>query len=401
LRIFGIALLTYLVTRLFFWVATVLFDFWRGPSPLYFEFFVYPLYMIFATLLFARMAELLPIRLSSRLPAYRCRAIMVGTAAMLALIFAYTTPSVRYGLAYPPAATSLTTALQTQLELIPPALFRGRVATLTGRTLDRGVSWLDLHGIDASIEQHFGNEMRLVGLHYFGIPGFFQYGPTMTPAFYAVTSRFLADPRDQQMRSVSVLRRYEPKLLAMFGVRFVVTDMPIAGAALAAHTESGHQMLYLYEVPQTNVGDYSPTVVRQAATATDVLVQMAHPSFEPSHELVATIPGGSADLVEAQDGRIVFDGVSLVVTGRSERRSILLLPLEFSRCLTVSARSGHPVLFRANLLLTGVVFDGRLDASIQLRTGPFVNPSCRIRDLQDLLALGIRDMPIKVRSDHS
>jgi len=401
LRIFGITLLTYLFTRLSFWFATVLFDFWRGPSALYFEFFAYPLYAIFAVLLITRITELIPIRLPGWLSGHRCRPIMIGTAVVLALIFAYTTPSAPYGFAYPPAPTPSTPPLQSQLELIPPAPFRGRVATLTGRTFDRGINWFDLHGVDGDIEQHFGNEMRIVGLHYFGIPGFFQYGPTMTPAFYTATSRLLADPRDRQMRSVSVLRRYEPKLLAMFGIRYVVTDAPIVGAELASRVESGDRALYLYIVPRPNVGNYSPTAVREVMTATDVLVRMARPDFDPVRELVATVPGGANDLVAARDGRIVFDGVSVAVTAQSERRSVLLLPLEFSRCLTVTARSGHPILFRANLLLLGVVFDGRLDASIQLRTGPFVNPSCRLRDLQDLLAFGIRDVPPDVRSGRS
>jgi len=223
----------------------------------------------------------------------------------------------------------------------------------------------------------------------------------MTPAFYTTTSRLLADPRDQQLRSVSVLRRYEPKLLAMFGIRFVVTDAPIVGADLVSRVESGDRALFVYVVPRPNVGNYSPTAVREVMTATDVLVRMARPDFDPARELVATVPGGANDLVEARDGQIVFDGVSVAVTAQSERRSVLLLPLEFSRCLTVTARSGHPILFRANLLLLAVVFDGRLDASIQLRTGPFVNPSCRLRDLQDLLAFGIRDVPPDVRRGRS
>ena len=51
LRIFAITLLTYLGTRLTFAILIILFDFWRGPAPLYFEFYVIPLYAIFAALL--------------------------------------------------------------------------------------------------------------------------------------------------------------------------------------------------------------------------------------------------------------------------------------------------------------------------------------------------------------
>ena len=57
LRIFAITLLTYLGTRLIFATLIVLFDFWRGPAALYFEFFVIPVYAIFAAVFFARVLE--------------------------------------------------------------------------------------------------------------------------------------------------------------------------------------------------------------------------------------------------------------------------------------------------------------------------------------------------------
>ena len=43
---------------------------------------------------------------------------------------------------------------------------------MTGRSIDRDVDWLDLHTSDYHLELSTGNEMRLVGLNYFGIPAF-------------------------------------------------------------------------------------------------------------------------------------------------------------------------------------------------------------------------------------
>ena len=57
LRIFAMTLLTYLGTRLAFAVLIIEFDFWRGPAPLYFEFFVIPVYAVFAALFCARLFE--------------------------------------------------------------------------------------------------------------------------------------------------------------------------------------------------------------------------------------------------------------------------------------------------------------------------------------------------------
>ena len=219
----------------------------------------------------------------------------------------------------------------------------------------------------------------------------------MTPAFYAFTSRLLSDLRDKQVRSVSVLRRYEPTLLAMLGVRFVVTDAPIAGGMLVSQTQAEQKTLYLYRVPDTNVGNYSPTEVRGATTATEILTDLGRADFDPNRELFADVPGGAAGLVALKESAVVFDGVSLHVTASSAGRSVLLLPLEYSRCLDLTAQAGSAELFRADLLLTGIVFSNELDAKVALRTGPFVNPACRLRDLSDLLNLGIREVPIDVR----
>ena len=115
--------------------------------------------------------------------------------------------------------------------MVGGAPFRGRTANMIGRSIDHSVDWLDLHAIDGSLSQTAGNELRLVGLNYFGIPSLFEYTSTITPFFYALTSRLLARPGDRQMRSIVVLRRIDPRILAMLGVRFVITDREYGGPA--------------------------------------------------------------------------------------------------------------------------------------------------------------------------
>lgn len=397
LRVFAWTLLTYLVTRLSFWVVTVLFDFWRGPSALYFEIFVYPLYAIFAVFFVVRLVEFLHFDFRSTLFTHWGPSVLVCTAAVAVVLVAGFSRAPPFGFAYPPTPTALTPILQAETSLVPPGPFRGRVANMTGRKFERGITWFDLVQNDGDVEKQFGNEMRLVGLTYFGIPAFFQYSSTMTPAFYAFTTRLLADQRDRQLRSVIVLRRYEPKLLGMLGIRSVVTDAPIAGVTLQSSAHSDSSGLYLYRVPETNVGNYSPTHFHVATSATEILTWLARSDFEPKREMIGDVPRGGDGLVEVRESSVIFDGVSLHITATSDGRSVLLLPLEYSRCLDVRARVGEPRLFRANLLLTGLVFSGRLDAVLRLYTGPFVNPACRLRDLVDLLKLDVRNVPVTVR----
>ncbi len=396
LRIFAITLLTYLGTRLTFAILIIMFDFWRGPAALYFEFFVIPLYAIFAVLFWARALERVWRMRRWDLPSGDAvEPWLVGAAVVTVTILALATSRRDYGFPYPPQPNQITDILARETGLQPGNVFRGRTADMIGQSLDRSIDWLDLHGIDGALAETTGNELRLVGLHYFEIPGLFQYTPTISPFLYAVTSRLLALPGDTQMRSTIVLRDFNPRILAMLGVRFVVTDRAYDGQAdLRATVPGKDRTLYLYEIANPNAGDYSPTTVNRLATASDIIARLADPNFDPLRDVITDLPGDTSGLVAARNARLTFHGAALQIEAESDGRSLLLVPLEFSRCLEASVAAGEkPLLLRANLLETGVLFSGRLDATLAIRTGPFLDPACRLRDLLDARALRVGDVP--------
>jgi len=74
----------------------------------------------------------------------------------------------------------------------------------------------------------------------------------------------------------------------------------------------------------------------------------------------------------------------LHVAGHSDGTSLVVLPQQFSHCL--SARDHRVRLVRANLMLTGVVFSGSLDTDIVFDYGVFA-PRCRFGDLSDIKRL--------------
>jgi hypothetical protein len=393
LRIFAITLLTYMGSRLTFAILVIVFDFWRGPVPLYFEFFVIPLYAIFAVRFLSYALDFARRSLGLRLPSeLSAKFGLVAVGAIFAVACATATPSTNYAFPYPPKPTPFTELIARQAGMAPGTLFRGRTANLTGQTLERDINWFDLHLRDGALSTDLGNEMRVAGLHAFGIPSLFEYTPTITPAFYATTTRLLALPGDGQRRNVVVLRHIDLRVLAMLGVRYVIADAPVdSPATLQASLPTKNATLYLYEIANPNLGDYSPTIVRKAATAADIIALLAAAAFDPSREIVADLPETTKELSPATSARLTFDGVSLRAEAESSGRSILLLPLEFSNCLKiVSASSGEPLIFRADLLETGIIFSGRLDASLSIRTGPFfINPGCRLQDHLEMTALQI------------
>jgi hypothetical protein len=79
------------------------------------------------------------------------------------------------------------------------------------------------------------------------------------------------------------------------------------------------------------------------------------------------------------------------VRAHSTATSLLVLPFEFSKCLSLHRQKlGASVrLVRTDLLLTGVLFEGDLDATLSYFTGPFSNSRCRLEDLADMRSLDI------------
>jgi hypothetical protein len=79
----------------------------------------------------------------------------------------------------------------------------------------------------------------------------------------------------------------------------------------------------------------------------------------------------------------------LHVVARSSGRSLLIVPVEFSRCMELrNERAGlggsQARLVRVDGILTGVVFERDLDAVLAFRIGPLHNPTCRWQDYQEL-----------------
>ena len=395
-RFFAITLLTYLVSRLVFGVLVIVFDFWRGPSPLYFEFFAIPLYCLFAAVFCTRLLQWtgLSRRLQAVRPALAKASIVLVLCVSIVSVLGSDQPQVA-GFSDSPKPTAISRFLESEVGLVPGDTFRGRVATMTGRTHARRVGWLDLHREDIEVANSTGGDTRLFGLHRQGVPTLMQYAPTITPALYAFTTRLLAAPQDMQMRSALVLRLIDTRILALVGVRYVITDKMFDGNAtlrLTMPVGTGRQ-LYLYELADPNLGTYSPTRIVGEADATATLTRILQPDFDGRREAVsgATLPG---DLVGARTARLVFEGATLRVKAESNGRSLLVLPVEYSRCLQTQTLSGEPpVLLRVNLVQTGFVFRGSVDVRLRLRSGPMVDSSCRLLDRFDLDALKIGDVP--------
>jgi len=230
----------------------------------------------------------------------------------------------------------------------------------------------------------------------------------------------LASPGDTFSPSFLNIYHVDLEILRALGVRFLISDATLESQGLmlrAIHQaapsdppaqpevlgflRAGARALEgevvaarLYEISDPNLGSYSPVRPNRAKTAIEVIRLLRSPGFSMRHDMV-TQESIASNLVRARDGRIQVDAGRLHVTATSAGTSVILLPLQFSHCLSIrsSQRAGTPGLprvLRANLVQAAILFDRILDAEISFIFGLGSKSECRKRDIVDYEALDFR-----------
>ena len=401
-------------------------DYWFGPSIWYFESYLFPyfaLYICFLLLVPLMLVWRFVLRAFSA--TFQRRTVMfanfaTGLALPLAIgLYARAigpavqaasreNPAFLFATPLPQSESAITHILKSEIKLSRDQPFRGRVAVMTGRIFPEKREWQHYSLVHYFAQFATGNLHDGPGLWQDDVPTLMESNTLMTPASFVFLRTFLTNPDDSQYRTIVGMRRIDPRILKIIGVRFVITDLPISGATLRAQipipvSSKALQLLgfsyrdldrfdlYLYEFDGVNLGQFSPTETKLAANANQALGYLADGEVALDRTVVVDEPL-SGPLTEAELELFTIGRDQYRVRANSVGRSILLLPVEFSRCLKISdVAGGAPRLFRADLMLTGVLFERQLDAQISFHTGPFHNPGCRLEDLADSNNMGMRD----------
>ena len=405
-RAMAIGTLAAMVAILAFGLISSQIESWRGPVALYFEFLLWPFYAVFSVIAIVTTFKCIlaaldkVILLQTRFAKFGALAnangVIVAALPWL-LIFAMPTgyAEPRAAFSYPPSKTPISAILKQEIGLSPGGVYHGRVATFTEQANDKPISWSDLAFSDyMNSVTRYNNDHRMEGFWYEDIPTLAEYSQVITPPAYLVMRQFLARPIDRQIRNVMTLRHIDPRILKMMGVRFFVSDAPASvGAKLRTRTKSDDgKALFLYELDNANIGQYSPATTILVSDAHSTLNELSKPNFDPAQSVLVDqlLPTGIVPLSESQVR--VWPG-QLQLSATSTGTSVMLLPFEYSRCLKLSRISNEtpePTFFRANLFLTGVLFTGKLDATLRFSTGPFQNTNCRLQDINDMKRLNVQ-----------
>jgi hypothetical protein len=230
----------------------------------------------------------------------------------------------------------------------------------------------------------YGNGLRVFNWHFADIPTLSSYNAYISPPYYVLFSRSFNDPSEFQAVNYLGITRPRLSLLAMMGLRFLVTNGPL---------EDGFTRLVLswerfriYELPEPNLGTYSPSTVRTVGDAGTVIRTIESAEFDPrTTALVMSPVTGTEHVQAATRSELRYIKGGFTVSATSSGASLLLLPIQFSHCLVVHARSGDraPRAVRTNLALLGLRFVHDLDVVIRWDFRYFGRNRCRVQDIAD------------------
>jgi len=396
---------------------SLIFSSYKGIASLYFEWYVWPVVFIFnalaleKVLVFINCTTLNPLlRLNLSVNTSKRIAACAITSISLLLICIQTDFNKRSGmeLPYRQGTDEIAEKLSNVIGLAPGMSFRGSAMSFIGSSpatikATKGVSWIDLFTIDLKYIFDYGNDYRATGLWLKNIPTLFEYNQQMTPQYYYATSRFFSRPIDKQRRTLIVLTQPDLRLLALLGVRYILTDFKFEEQQ-ANHAELFHlvpvkttqdfskNLVFLYEISNANTGSYSPTNVVHLNRAKFVVDYMKSMDFNPTSSVIINDNTETPSLVTAHSSSMIFDKDVIRVSARSEGNSLLVLPVQYSNCVQI-VDLNHPStpskVLRANFFMSGILFNKDLYCELRYKCDPFINSTCRLKDYSDMLSMGL------------
>ena len=349
-----------------------------GPSPQYFAFFVWPTVWILLSVVVIRLLEVTFNNYrDTRRYAFFAKYIGPIVFSLWTILWIARNPKMDdTEVPFYANKSELVNTIDSSIGLSKNNLFRGRTATFLGD--------LTNSAREANNLATFQNQY----LYQHGIPVLDEYSHGETGQFAKFAKYFFMDKSDQMVRNFIPYRIFDPRILKLIGVKFVFSDTEISGQTSVA-TGGFREPKFTYRLENPNVGNYSPTTILQAKTYEESFNLMSNSNFDPINEAVFTNETYfNETLVPTTESKLTVSRGALNLKATSTGMSLLILPIEYSNCLSFHSESASQfAIKRVNGILVGLVFNRVIDVNVKYRLGYSPIGSCRIDDLYDFKLL--------------
>ena len=262
------------------------------------------------------------------------------------------------------------------------------------------------------LEAQYGNRFMMTDLWRWNIPTFEEYGQWITKPLYAFNRAMLGRAEDVLSSWETQINDLRIPLMQAIGIRFLITDSELVDDRLTLRriytrtTPSRPEVIHLaargaallagppvpvrlYEIDDPNLASYSPVEVIVRSTAIDAFKAMRDPAFSARRQVVLGEDPGVTTLVPVASSKLEINRGSIRVSARTSGTSLLLLPIQFSHCLSAKPHvRGNDVatarLLRANIVQSALLFEGSVDIDLSFDFAPGRHgATCRFSDAHD------------------
>jgi len=366
---------------------------WIGPAPLYFEFMLWGIYGLFISIFISYYLSKIFNYIEFKFDKQSRYLENLAFSIPLLIVFIYFTSLA----AHQNNVKSIWDFKEnlnksTIIEFLNSknyesrTVFRGRTITVFNPSNINSMNWNEIDIQGKEYFKEFGSDFMQATLWYKKIPTVFEVNQLITPRSYFALTRNLAIPADKQLRDFTLVRKINIKYLQQIGVKYLVSNEKLKIGSLLLSENSNGVSVFLYEIPEVNLGDWFATSTIQVQKLSDAEKYFKTENREANNTTITEVNLSDQVFVPPIHSKLFVDGNKYEIKAQSIGKTLIILPIEYSKCFKFEK------LGESNLLGTipvdigqlGLIFNKELHLKFNYMNGPLTNPSCRLNDYLDL-----------------
>jgi len=330
---------------------------------------------------------------------------LIVVCVLMFIIFAGKIRVVPNGFPYPSNETNFVSFLKQKIQFNLGDNFNGRFLNLLPvEYLDKGhVNVIDnntlmaVSAVGLRLAQEELNDMSFSNLREFNIPVTIEHNRMSNPFTVIFNNFLLVRDNDKERIDFRYITNFNEKILNMIGVKYIlvtekyIEDNRISSSVLIPSVKTNNNLRIL-ELKNSNLGQYEPKNILYSKNIIAGLEIINNVNFKPDRDVVLN----SNPIFKEHYGNLKFIKIirskkGLKIQAESDGPVLVVLPFEFSNCLTFINRNSYPevdrkIIFiqRANVILTAIEFEKKIDGELVLNFGPFKDQHCRNLDLKEI-----------------
>ncbi len=330
---------------------------------------------------------------------------LIIVCVIIFIIFAGKIRVVPNGFPYPSNETNFVSFLKQKIQFNVGDNFNGRfLSLLPVEYLDKGHSnYIDnntLMAVSATglkLVQEELNDLTFSNLREFNIPVTIEHNRMSNPFTVIFNNFLLVRDNDRERIDLRYITNFNEKILNMIGVKYILVtekylkDNRIKSSVLIPPVKTNNNLRIL-ELENSNLGQYQPKNILYSKNILAGLEIINNVNFKPDRDVVLN----SNHMFTEHYGNLKFIKIirskkGLKILAESDGPVLVVLPFEFSNCLSFINRNSYPevapknvLIQRANVILTAIEFENKIDGELVLNFGPLKDQNCRNLDLMEI-----------------